>query len=787
MRALDRKLLRDVRRLRGQLIAVSLVVASGAAVLVTMRNTYNSLLASRDDYYDRYRFADVFAHLERAPLSLAPRLAAIPGVAAAETRLTVEVTLDVPGLDEPATARLISVPVRGGSALDMLHLRRGRLLSPDARDEVLANESFADANRLAIGDRIAVVINGRRRWLRLVGVVLSPEYIYALAPGSFFPDDRRFAVLWMSEPDLAPTFGMRGAFNDVAIALAPGASESDVIARLDDLLAPYGGVGSYGRSEQLSHKFISDEIAQNRVMSVIIPTIFLSVAIFLLHVMLSRVIRLQREQIAILKAFGFRDRTVAAHYLGLALVAIMPGLLAGIAVGLALGWWLARFYTLFYHFPELRYEVRPLVIVAAVAVSAVAAVLGALGSVRAAVALPPAEAMRPEAPVRYRVGPAERLGLHRLVGPVGRMIVRNLERQPVRAALSVLGIVLATAILVTGLSLFDSVQRIADIQFLSAQREDITVTFDNPRPGRARWALGSLAGVERVEPFRAVPARVRSAHHSRRMTLLGLDSGANLRRIVDRDERAVQAPPEGILMSATLARILGVARGDMVTVELLEGRRSVRRVHVAGIVDELIGLGAYMDIRALNSLAGEGAVVSGAFISVDPLYEAGLNSRLKNMPAVGAVVLRSATVSSFDDTISRSMGVSITALIFFASVIAFGVVYNAARVSLSERSRELASLRVLGFSRREVATILLGEQALIIAVALPLGCLAGYGIDLALARAFATELFRVPVVVNAWSYTQAMLVVVATAAISAVMIARWLGALDLVAVLKVRE
>lgn len=787
MRALDRKLVRDVRRLRGQLIAVSLVVASGAAVLVTMRNTYNSLLASRDSYYERYRFADVFAHLERAPLSLAPRIAAIPGVALAEPRLTVDVTLDVPGLGDPATARLISVPGRDGAVLNGVHLRRGRLLSPDAHDEVLANESFVDANGLAIGDRVAAVINGRRRWLRVVGVVLSPEYIYALAPGSFFPDDRRFAVLWMSDADLAPTFGMRGAFNDVAISLAPGASELEVKARLDALLDPYGGVGSYGRSEQLSHGFITDEIAQNRVQSVLLPGIFLAVAVFLLHVMLSRVIRLQRDQIAILKAFGFHDRTIAVHYLELALVAIVPGLLMGISLGLVLGAALARFYALFYHFPELRYDVRPSVILAAVLVSAAAAVLGALGSVRAAVALPPAEAMRPEAPARYRAGIAERLGMRRLLGPVGRMVVRNLERQPVRAALSTLGVILATAIVVSGLSLFDSVERIADIQFRSAQREQMTVVFESPRPGRARWALESMRGVVRVEPFRAVAARIRSEHRSRRLTLRGIDSAAVLRRVVDRDERAVQIPPDGILLSRKLAQIFGLSRGDAVTVELLEGKRQTEELRVVGVVDELIGLGAYMDIRTLNTIAGEGRVISGAYVAVDQLHEAEVSSRLKSLPAVGAVVLRQATIDSFEATISQSMGVSTTALIIFASVIAFGVMYNGARVSLSEHSHELASLRVLGFSRREVATILLGEQAAIIGVALPLGCLVGYLIDLALAEAFATELFRIPVVVDAWSYAQAILVVLAAATISAALVVRWLGALDLVAVLKVRE
>ncbi|HEX6965009.1 MAG TPA: ABC transporter permease, partial [Gemmatimonadaceae bacterium] len=758
MRALTWKLVRDVRRMRGQLIAVSLVVASGAALLVAMRNTYNSLLASRDGYYARYRFADVFAHLTRAPLSLATRIAAIPGVAAVQTRLVVNVTLDVPGLGEPATGRLISVPAYEPPRLNALHLRRGRWLASGAHDEVLANEAFVNANRLTLGDRIGAVINGRRRSLRIVGVVLSPEYIYALGGASVFPDDRRFGVFWMSDADLAPTFGMEGAFNDVALSLAPGASEGDVIERLDAVLAPYGGVGAYGRSEQLSNRFISDEISQNRVLSVVLPAIFLGVAIFLLHVVLSRVMRLQRDQIAILKAFGFSDRAVAAHYLGLALASILPGLIVGTAVGVALGWGLARFYTHFYHFPALRYEVHPLVIVAAAAVSVGAAVLGALGAVRQAVSLPPAQAMRPDSPARYRVGIAERLGLRKMFGPAGRMTIRIVERQPVRTAMSTLGVVLATAILVTGLSTDDAVQRIADIQFRLAQREDVTMVFDQSQSVRARWAIASLPGVMRVEAFRAVPVRMRSAHHWRRLTLFGLDSGTTLRRVVDRDEHAVAVPPAGVLLTTHLARILGVARGDMVTVELLEGTRHVRRLPVTGTVDELVGIGAYIDRQALDAIVGGAPVISGAYLTVDSLHAAELDQRLRTLPTVSAVVLRKATIASFEHTLSESMGVSIAFLVVFASVIAFGVVYNSSRVALSERERELASLRVLGFSRREVAMMLLGEQAIIIGVALPLGCLAGYGLDCALVRTFATELFRLPVVVSARSYATAMLV-----------------------------
>jgi putative ABC transport system permease protein len=317
---------RDLWHLRGQVAAAALVVACGVAAFVAMRGTYESLLLAQADYYRAYRFADVFAQLKRAPENLATRIAEIPGVAQVRTRVAMQVTLDVPGLEEPATGRLVSIPEKARPMLNDLFLASGRYVEPRRDDEVIVSEAFAVANGLKIGDSIGAIINGRWKQLRIVGAALAPEYIYEVGGGMIFPDNRRFGVLWMGEKALATAFNMDGAFNDIALSLTAGASQGDVIERLDRLLEPYGGLGAYSREDQLSHRFISDEISQNRVSSTYIPAIFLSVAAFLLHIVLSRLVSMQRTEIGLLKAFGYGNLTVGLHYLKFATVTVLCGL-----------------------------------------------------------------------------------------------------------------------------------------------------------------------------------------------------------------------------------------------------------------------------------------------------------------------------------------------------------------------------------------------------------------------------------------------------------------------------
>lgn len=788
MTALNRMLIRDLLHMRSQAIVLALVVACGVASYVSMRSMYGSLLVARSDYYAAYRFADVFAQLKRAPEALETRIRDIPGVVGVNTRIVMDVTVDVPGLPEPATARLVSVPERQTPILNDLCLRQGRYIQPERSDEVLASEAFAGANGLRVGDSLGAVINGRWKALRIVGIALSPEYIYEVrGGGSFLPDNKRFGVLWMGRASMEPAFDMTGAFNDVALSLARDASEAGAIERLDRLLAPYGGLGAYGRPEQYSHRFISDEINQNRVSANIVPAIFLGVAAFLLHIVLSRLLSIERMQIALLKAFGYSNLTVGLHYMKLALAIVAGGVLLGSAVGLYFGSWITEVYREFYRFPLLRYEAGAGLMTVAALISFGAAGIGALGAVRRAVALPPAEAMRAPAPGAFRHGFLERAGLGRFFSFSARMIIRNLGRSRGKAILSVLGISFAAAILVVGWYFYDAFDYMMRLQFQTIQREDVAVYFNNPRSAQARFDVAHLPGVLYSETFREVPVRLRFGHHSKRVGILGVEPGARLRRLVDPQMRPVALPPGGLVLTNKLAQILGAGPGDRVTVEVLEGTRPVRQVAVSGVVDEVIGLSAYMDLRALNRMMREEGSISGAHMAVDRLDLPRLYSLLKRTPAVSAVAIREAVLQSFQEIIARSMTITTDVLIVFACIIAVGMVYNGARIALSERAGELAALRVLGFTNGEIAGILLGEQALLTMAAIPIGCLLGYGVCALLTERMATELYRIPLVVSGTTYLSAAAVVAAAAVLSGLLVAGRLKRLDLLAVLKARE
>lgn len=785
--ALDRKLLRDVWAMKGQTLAICAVITCGVATFVMSLTTVRSLEETQQTYYRDNHFADVWAHVKRAPKTLEARLAEIPGVRRFETRIVADVTLDVPNMKEPATGRLISLPDRGEPLLNRPYLRSGRLIEPGRKGEVLASEAFVLAQNLKDGDQIHAVINGHRQTLTIVGTVLSPEYIFQIRPGDLLPDSKRFGVFWMAYTDLAAAFDMQGAFNDISLSLNPGASEESVLLHLNKLTAPYGGDGAHGRTEQVSNRYVSDEIKQLKATGMIGPTIFLGVAAFLLNVVLSRLISTQREQIAALKAFGYTHWEVGLHYLKLVLFVVLVGVTVGTGIGVWLGKGVTHMYTKFYKFPVFLYEFDVSIVSLALIVASFAAVMGTLGAVRKAVKLPPAEAMRAEPPAHYRPTLVERLGLAWLLTPTVRMVLRNIERKPFQALLSITGIALATSVLVLGSFTEDSLNYLVSFQFELSQRQTLTVSFVEPTRTRVVHELEHLPGVHLVEPVRAVPVRMRAGPRSRRGAIDGLFERRNLNLVLDRREQMTLMPPEGLLLSSQLAKLLEVKVGDKIIVEVLEGRRPVREVPVVALIDDYTGANAFMDIEALWQLTGEGQSYSGAYLRVDAAEVDRLYRKLKETPRVAGVAIQSAAIQSFNDTVAENLLAMRTFNVVFAVVISCGVVYNTARISLSERSRELASLRVMGFTRGEISGILLGELGIVALAAIPFGLALGHFFSWLAVVALTTDLFRIPFIILPSTYAFGACIVLGAALVSGLIVRRKLDHLDLVAVLKSRE
>lgn len=788
MKALDRKVWRDLRLLWSQALTIALVVASGIGGFIATLSAVESLARARDDFYASGHFADVFAVVKRAPDAMATRLAEVPGVVDVQTTVEAMARVAVPGTTDPVIGQLVGRDPRRPQRLNQVLLRTGRWPEAGTRAggelEAVVTVAFAEAHRLKPGDHVSALVNGKRRNLRITGTALSPEYIFGGIMG--MPDLRAFGVFWLDADELAAAMDMRGAFNRVALKLAPEASEPAVLDAVTRRLAALGGSPAHGRDEQGSHAMPDNEIREQRVLGTVLPAIFLAVAGFLLHVVTARLVATQREQVAALKALGYRDRTIALHYLKLVAPMVVGGYLLGLLLGRWLGSMLTGVYAEFFRFPAFEHRIPPDLAWIGLGIVVSTAVLGTLTAIASTVQLSPAEAMRPPAPGRYRRALLERLPRLRLA-PALRMILRNIERRPLRAALTTGGIAASVAIVIMGNFFRDAIEAIVDTQFNLQMRGDVIVWMNDPVDAAAARALARLPGVLQVEPGRRLAVRFVHGHRSEKGLVDGHEPAPRLQRVVDVDQRLALAPADGLLMTDRLAEKLGLRPGDTVTVELREGRRSVLRMVLQGTVRDMMGLNAFVQRDALNRLLDDGDVANFFSLRVGAADLPRLLQATQELPRVAGAFSKATMLRNMQEISARNVRIMSTILTAFAAVIAVGVVYNNARIALAERSWELASLRVLGFTRAEVSLLLLGELALGIAVALPLGMFLGWALTHAIVGAIRSDQFLFPVVIQPRTYAWAALCVVAAGVASAMVVRRRIDRLDMVAALKTRE
>jgi putative ABC transport system permease protein len=788
VKQLDIKLFRDFWHLRGHAVATAVVIACGIAGFVAMSSIDQSLTYSRDVYYTKYRFADVFSSLKRAPRGVESRLSELPGVAEVETRVIMEATLQVEGMTEPVIGRLVSLPEAGRRPkLNNIFLRRGRWPEPGRSEEVILHEAFADAHGFSQGDSIEAVLNGETLEFKVVGVGLSPEFVYQIRPGDTWPDDRRYGVVWMEREAVAGAFRLTDSFNDVLIRLEPSAVVQEVLTAVDNLLEPYGGFGAVTREDQMSHRYLTEELKSLRASARIIPTIFLLVAAFLLNVVLNRLVMTQREQIGTLKALGVSIWAIGGHYFKLTLLITLLGLAAGLLLGGWMGKELNGMYQEFFRFPALMYRWHWRLVISSGVISVLAGLIGTGWGVWRVMRLQPAMALKPAPPPTFKPTWLERAGGYGLLSPMGRMVARSVERRPGRTAFATLGIAMAIGIQVIGSYGYDVMDYLVQVQFGIGQREDMLVTFREPVSTRALDGIRWLEGVQRVEPRRVVPVTLQSGHIRLQTAITGLDPDSRLYRLMDRQGRFRTLPESGLMVSTYLAERLRIRQGDRVWVKPLEGHRRWLQLRVAALLDDMIGLSVYAPIAEMGPMMDEAPVVTSAALKVDPRHVTAVQHALVDQPMVASVGLQRASLAAFERMAAEMQRSFSVILGLFAAAIAVGVVYNSCRIALSERSRELASLRVLGFTQNEISALLFGELALQLFLAIPLGIIIGYLFTLATSEAFASDLYRFPVMLRLRSYGQAVVVVLLAGIASALWVRRGLRRLDLIGVLKTRD
>jgi putative ABC transport system permease protein len=786
VKILDRKVVRDIWSFRGQVATIALLIAAGVAVLLGSASNYFSLLAARDGFYREARFADIFASMTRAPLGLVDRIRLIPGVAIADARIVKDVRVDWPASSLAVSGRILSLPT-GGEGLNRLQLAEGRWIDPSRRDEVLVHAAFAEAWRVRPGDKLTAILDGNRVTFTIVGIVHSPEFVYATRPGLPFPDDRTFVAIWADPDALAAAFDLRGAFNDVAVRLAPGALTAPVIAAIDDVLGPYGGATAYDRSEQASNRFLEDELVEQETMAITVPLVFFCIAAFLLNIVLGRLVESQREQIAALKALGFPSLPVSLHYLKFT-TAVWS---LGAVVGVLLGVWYANIvlsmYQPFFRFPSLPY-VMPLWLPAiALAASYAVAEGGVALAIRRVLVLKPAVAMRPAAPGTFsRTFASGRVGPVRL-SPRSMIVVRGMLGRPLRTGLTIIGIALALPMVVMGLFWWDALDTMERIQFDAIERGDAVVSFAGPKPREALLEIGKVPGVLAVEGYRSVGVRLSSGSRSQRLGLMGVPAGAELFVSRDADLRKIFPAADGLTISRRLAEKLGVEIGGSVVVDVIEGKRPSGSLPVVALVDDILGLSATIEAEALNRFLGEADLITEVRLRIDPRRADSVWRRLAELPGVTATTTKSTWRTLFDEKIRGLIVIAAVVLTGFGLIIAIGVVYNSARITFHERAWELASLQILGFRRGEASAILFAELVIEMLIAVPVGLASAQYLINWILQSRANESFRLPPAVSTQTFALATLTVAAAAMVSALFVRRLISRLDLVSALKTRD
>ena len=749
MNALDRKLVRDLRHTWKMLLAVTSIIALGIACYIGMLSSARNLTSAQVSYYSTCRMADFWVDLKKAPVEDVVRQAHLAGISEIHTRIQYKVLCDMPGIPEPIGGLMISMPDRPTPVINGLVMRSGSTFTDDRLDQVIVSEKFANARGLVPGDPLAVIMNGQRRELVIVGTAISSEFVYLTSPGSLVDEPDQYGLFYIKRTFAEDAFGFEGACNSVVGIFTPEAASrpGPILKELSRRLEPYGVFMAIPRKQQFSHMTLSGELRELSRMAYMFPFFFLVVAALVLNVLITRLVEQQRVVIGTLKALGYGNRALVAHFL-------KYGAAAGIAgggVGGALGFWLAGLmanaYLEFFSFPLLVNRAYPGLMLAGLALSTLICLLGALNGARQGVRLRPAEAMRPAAPGKGGVVLLERWRpFWRRLDIQWQMILREMSRRKGRTAIGIFSAAMGAAIVVLAFGFTDSMDALITQQFDKMLRSDYHLMFSGDADASVLDEIRRLPGVETVEPVLHVPCTFSAGHREKRGSITGISRGATLTVPYSADGSAATIPDAGLLLSQRLADQLGVGAGDSLAVTPVRGERRRVRVPVAGTFASTMGLPVYANATWLNRLVGESHAVTEARLlsSRDAAQNEAFLWAVKDMPQLESATNIRSQRAALERQFNGAMRVSAAIMIAFAAVIFFGSILNATLVAISERLRELATFGAIGYHQRELSRLFLRENMLINMTGTLCGLPLGYGLLTGTMQSFQTDAYSFP-------------------------------------------
>ncbi len=808
-------LLREILNAKSQFFAVAAVMFFGITLFYSSYMAYFSLKESVAAYYERYNFLDYYAEARNVTPEIIKKIKEIEGVSEAIGRISAEINAFAPPKKEGAvknafisadiggtgknsirkiTLRLISLPDRNLPEINSLLVQQGSYFDSDNKYLCLVNNKFAEFYDLKKGDTIKTIINLRQCDFKLSGVVSGPEFIIALKSiTSPLSDD--FGIIYVKESAAQQILGYESSYNQVHVRFKKGADAKSAIDKIEKMLKPYGFSNGFDRDKQFSYKVISEEIKNLQNTALMFPSVFLFVAATIIYIMQKRLVNNQRTQIGVMKAFGYSNAAVLWHYVKYALLMAATGCVPALFAGYQLGSLLLNVYNQVFAIPELDPKIYWKVVGMSLFISFAFSFLASFNSVKRISRIQPAQAMRTEPPEAGRTIFIEK------IKPVWncfsfsyKMIFKNIFRNAQRTSLNVFGISATIMFFMISMFFADSIDFAFNSQFFEFQKQDYSVIFSRPSAAADVMALESVGGVASAEPVVQLGVEIIKGWQKRETVLIGLAKSNKFTRLIDDDLKPMELPDEGIVIAHMLARSFSIKKGDMITVKTYIGnfklkdasREIIKRVRVAAIAKQYAGINCFMSEKALKDFLGEGSFATGAYIKTQKGRGTEVKKKLLEYSGIDEVQGRLDIYNAFMDQL-KFMKVFVTIMIIFGGVMGFAIIFNSTLISIMERMRELASLKVLGYTQYELKRLLFVENILICAFSCAPGAAVGYLMCEFVGYLFSNDMFALEIVIYKKTYLIAFFLVFLCTVIAGLATGRSLNNLDMVEVLKSRE
>ncbi|MCX7921241.1 MAG: FtsX-like permease family protein [Clostridia bacterium] len=787
MGILNKMLFREIIKSKSQFLAAVAVIFAGISVFSASYMSYLNLKNSKDYYYEKYKFLDYYAEAKNITPEVLKQVKALDGVKEANVRISEDVGVDM-GKDKRITLRLISMPDDKKSIINDIFFTSGTYFSSKFQNSCMVNRKFAEYYRLSEGDVLKAVINLRIYELKIDGIVESPEFIYTMkSVTSISPSAENFGIVYIKESTARTILGYGNSYNQLHVLFEKNADIKATKDKIEKLLKPYGFSNGIERKDQLSHKMLIDDIEQLEEMSVMFPAIFLTVAAMIIYVMQRRLISTQRTLIGVMKAFGYTNKRILLHYILFSLLISVVGSVLGVAVGPYISKYITAMYTRIYSIPVLDFKFYWDILFTGVLLSMSFCLIAGYSSAKRILSIQPAEAMRSERPTSGKRIFLERIKL--IWGSLNfgwKMSIRNIFRSRQRSIFTILGFIFTIMLFMISIFFIDSIDNILVQHFYKFQQQDYKIVFSKPASYYDALELSKVKGVRRSEPIMEIPVEIKKGWNKKNTLLVGLVDDNSFYNLIDENQRPIQLPNDGMLMAKSIADRLMVKAGDTVTVRFFAGTVKEKDVKVAGIVKQYTGFSCFMSLKQEGSLLEEGNFATGALIKADKGMYSAVKEELFKIPGVEVLENRLNDYKAFTKFLELTY-MFIALMVLFASIMGFAIIFNTTVINITERRREFASLKVLGYTRGEVENVILRENLLLGFIALLPGALVGRLMCGMLGKMFVNDLFVLDVLVYPRTYIMAFASIFVFIICAQMANRNSISGLDMVEVLKNRE